>query len=124
MPPQAPGVSFAQAIPFVDHMMAAHAPSLSYVYEYDALRYVNSNSETLWIVILGLLSIYFLLAILFRHLIDPIIILLTVPFSIVGGAVSLYLVNGSLNLYSTLALITLIGLITKHGVLIVQFANR
>ena len=50
--------------------------------------------------------------------------MLTVPFSIVGGALSLYLIGGSINLYSALGLITLIGLITKHGILIVQFANN
>ncbi len=50
--------------------------------------------------------------------------MLTVPFSVIGGALSLYLIGGSLNIFSTLGLITLVGLITKHGVLIVQFANQ
>lgn len=120
----AKGYSLSDAIPYVNHLMAEKAPLINYQYQDDALTYLQGNTQTLLIVVLGILSIYLTLAILFKSLIDPFIILLTVPFSIIGGALMLYLVGSSLNLYSVLALITLIGLITKHGVLIVQFANQ
>ena len=91
---------------------------------YNAEKYIEGNTQTLLILILGLVAIYFLLTIIFKNIVDPFIIMLTVPFSVVVGALSLYIFNGTIDLYSSLALITLIGLITKHGVLIVQFANQ
>ena len=120
----ASGVSLKEAIPYLDAQLAAHAASISYQYHGAAADFLAGSHQTLLVAILGIFCIYFLLALLFRSLLDPFIILLTVPFSVVFGAASLFLVHGSLNIYSTLALITLIGLITKHGVLIVQFANH
>lgn len=120
----AKGYSLSDAIPYVNHLMTEKTPLVNYQYQDDALAYLQGNTQTFLIACLGILSIYLVLAILFKSLIDPFIILLTIPFSIIGGALMLYLVGSSLNLYSVLALITLIGLITKHGVLIVQFANQ
>jgi len=104
--------------------MLHNTPTMHHQYSGLAKQYLDGSHQTILILVMGIFCVYFLLAILFRSLLDPFIILLTVPFSIIGGALSLYLVNGSLNLYSVLGLITLIGLITKHGVLIVQFANQ
>ena len=120
----AKGKSLGTAIKKVDALIAKNMPDMQYVYTGNAEQFLKGNSQSIMIVILGIACIYCLLVILFRSLLDPFIIMLTVPFTVVGGAASLYLVGGTLNLYSTLALITLIGLITKHGVLIVQFANQ
>jgi multidrug efflux pump len=68
--------------------------------------------------------IYLVLAAQFESFIDPFIILLTVPLSIAGGLAALYYSGGSLNIYSQVGLVTLIGLISKHGILIVEFANQ
>ncbi len=116
--------SMGQAISYVDHFMQHNYSSLQYQYVDNARDYLRGNNETLMIALMGIMSVYFLLAILFKNLIDPLIIMLTVPFTIVGGALSLYLIGGSINLFSALGLITLVGLITKHGILIVQFANN
>lgn len=75
------------------------------------------------IFLLALVFIYLVLAAQFESFIDPLVIMLTVPLSIVGALFVLWLVGGSINLYTSIGLITLIGLITKHGILIVQFAN-
>lgn len=115
--------SIGKAISEVNQLMISHYPLMQYQYTDAAQDYLRSNNQTLLIVIMSLFSVYFLLAILFRNLLDPFIIMLTVPFSVVGGALSLYLISGSINLYSSLGLITLVGLITKHGIMIVQFAN-
>lgn len=120
----AAGVSLKEAIPYLDAQLAAHAPAMAYQYQGAAKDFLTAGHQTLLIGVLGILCIYFLLALLFRSLLDPFIILLTVPFSVVFGAASLHIIHGSLNLYSTLSLITLVGLITKHGILIVQFANH
>ena len=116
--------SLANAIPYINQLVKSQFPSLQVQYTDSALAYTQGNNQTLYIVLMGLLSVYFLLTLLFRNLIDPLIIMLTVPFSIIGGALALYCIGGSINLYSSLGLITLVGLITKHGVLIVQFANE
>ncbi|MEL0090502.1 MAG: efflux RND transporter permease subunit, partial [Rhodospirillales bacterium] len=55
---------------------------------------------------------------------DPLIIMLTVPLSMTGALLALWLAGGTLNIYSQVGLVTLIGLITKHGILIVEFANQ
>jgi len=120
----AKGHQLSDAIPYINTLMATKAPTLNIAYRDNALQYIEGNSQTFMIAGLGLFFIYLLLAILFNNIVDPFIILLTVPFSIVSGILSLYILGDTLNLYSTLALITLIGLITKHGVLIVQFANQ
>lgn len=120
----APGVSMSAGIKYLNQLVATQAPNLSLQYEGPSKQYLEGNAQTILVGVLGIICIYMLLVVLFQSLLDPLIILLTVPFSMVGGALSLYAVGGSLNLFSTLALITLIGLITKHGVLLVQFANH
>jgi len=83
----------------------------------------NSSSGNLFIA-LGVLFIYLVLAALFESFIDPIIILCTVPMCVVAGLIGLHLVGGSINIYTKIALVTLVGLVSKHGVLITQFANQ
>ena len=118
-----PGVSISAVIQLMNQLKEQMAPHLELHYFGQAQAYLQGHSESIWVACLGLFFTYAFLAILFNSLIDPFIILLTVPFSILGGMLSLSLFHDSLNLYSLLALITLIGLITKHGVLIVQWAN-
>lgn len=116
--------SMSDAIPVINNLISEYVPALHYQYTGNAEDYLQGNAQSTIIVIFGILSVYFLLTILFGSFLDPFIIMLTVPFSIIGGMLSLYLVHGEINVYSTIALITLIGLITKHGVLIVKFANQ
>jgi multidrug efflux pump len=117
------GYNMGDAINYINKLIKLHSPNMQFKYTGGAQTYLKGNAETIWIAILGITCVYFLLTILFKNLIDPFIIMLTVPFSVIGGALSLYIIGGSINIYSSLGLITLVGLITKHGVLIVQFAN-
>jgi multidrug efflux pump len=73
---------------------------------------------------LALLFIFLVLAAQFESFIDPFIILMAVPLSMVGALLALKLSGGTLNTYSQIGLITLVGLITKHGILIVEFSNQ
>jgi multidrug efflux pump len=73
---------------------------------------------------LALAFIYLVLAAQFESFIDPFIIMLTVPLSMTGALLALQLSGGTLSVYSQIGLVTLIGLITKHGILIVEFANQ
>jgi multidrug efflux pump len=74
--------------------------------------------------VLAIIFIYLILVAQFESFIYPFVILLTVPFAIIGALLTLKLTGGSLNVYSEIGLITLIGLIAKHGILITDFANR
>jgi multidrug efflux pump len=73
---------------------------------------------------LALIFIYLVLSAQFESFVDPFIIMLTVPLSITGALLALKLTDNTLNVFSKIGLITLVGLITKHGILIVEFANQ
>src|SRR5690606_24910160 len=74
--------------------------------------------------LLALGFIYLVLSAQFESFRSPLIIMVTVPLSMAGALGALYLTGGTLNVYSQIGLVTLIGLITKHGILIVDFANQ
>ena len=75
-------------------------------------------------MLMALLFIYLVLSIQFTSFIDPLVILLVVPFAMVGALLALWLIGGTLNMYSQIGLVTLIGMIAKHGILITQFINQ
>ena len=88
-------------------------------------REFRKASDSLLIVfIMALLFIYLVLAAQFESFIDPFIIMLSVPLSMVGALAALQWSGGTLNVFSQIGLITLVGLITKHGILIVEFSNK
>lgn len=91
---------------------------------FEVQHMMQGNATLSLLFALGLIFIYLVLAALYESFIDPLIILFTVPLCVVGALVVLKLIGGSLNLYTGVGLITLIGLVSKHGVLIVQFANE
>jgi multidrug efflux pump len=88
-------------------------------------REFKAASGSLAIVfVMALLFIYLVLAAQFESFIDPFVIMLSVPLSMVGALAALQWSGGSLNVFSQIGLVTLVGLITKHGILIVEFANQ
>ncbi len=86
--------------------------------------YLEASNAMLITVILALIFIYLVLSAQFESFMDPLVIMLTVPFSIIGALMLLKITGGSNNIYTQIGYVTLIGLITKHGILIVDFANR
>src|SRR5204863_9306202 len=84
----------------------------------------DASSNVLFIFVLALAFIYLVLSAQFESFRDPLMIMLTVPLSMTGALLALRLTGGTLNIYSQIGLVTLVGLITKHGILIVDFANR
>ena len=88
-------------------------------------REFRTSSDSLTLVFaLALLFIFLVLAAQFESFIDPFVIMLSVPLSMAGALLALKWSGGSLNVFSQIGLITLVGLITKHGILIVEFANQ
>ena len=86
--------------------------------------YAESGSNTSFAFILALILIFLILAAQFESFIDPIIIMVTVPLAIAGALLSLKLFGQTLNIFSQIGMIMLIGLVTKNGILIVEFANK
>lgn len=86
--------------------------------------YAESGSNTSFAFILALILIFLVLAAQFESFIDPLIIMLTVPLAIAGALLSLHLFGQTLNIFSQIGMIMLIGLVTKNGILIVEFANK
>jgi hydrophobe/amphiphile efflux-1 (HAE1) family protein len=86
--------------------------------------FAESSSNTSFAFILALILIYLILAALFESFRDPLIIILTVPLAIAGAFLSLWISGSTLNIFSEIGMIMLIGLVTKNGILIVEFANQ
>ena len=121
----APGYSLGEALSFMDASAQRVLPP-GYATELNGVsREFRASSGALGVVfLLALLFIFLVLAAQFESFIDPFVILLSVPLSMVGALLALKLAGGTLNVFSQIGLITLVGLITKHGILIVEFANK
>ncbi|MGX6960513.1 MAG: efflux RND transporter permease subunit [Rickettsia endosymbiont of Pentastiridius leporinus] len=105
-----------------DKLLDPSNTTLEYIGEIKQMKEADSNM--LMTFGFALIFIYLVLAAQFESFIDPLLILLAVPFSITGGVLALWLAGNSLNMYSNIGLITLIGLITKNSIMIVEFANH
>ena len=86
--------------------------------------YAESSSNTLFAFGLALILVYLVLAAQFDSFIDPLIIMITVPLALAGAVFSLWMFNQTLNIFSQIGIIMLVGLVTKNGILIVEFANE
>ncbi len=120
-----PTVSMGDAVETVRQIAEEEAPAgFSYDYAGASRQYVQEGSALFVTFGLALAIIFLVLAAQFESFRDPLVILMTVPLSICGALVPLFLGFSSMNIYTQVGLVTLIGLITKHGILIVEFANQ
>ena len=121
----APDYSLGEALNFMD-TTAAKVLKPGYTTDLNGIsREFKSSQGALGIVfVLSLVFIFLVLAAQFESFIDPLVIMVSVPLSMVGALLALKWSGGSLNVYSQIGLITLVGLITKHGILIVEFTNQ
>jgi multidrug efflux pump len=121
----APGYSLGEGLAFLEDAAKRVLPSsVRYDYGGQSREFKDAESNLLFIFVLALGFIFLVLAAQFESFVDPLIIMLTVPLSMTGALLALHFSGGTLNIYSQIGLVTLIGLISKHGILIVQFANR
>lgn len=120
-----PDYSLGQALRFMDET-AGKVLKTGYTTELNGTsrEFRNSQGALAIVFVLALLFIFLVLAAQFESFVDPFVILLSVPLSMIGALLALKWSGGSLNVYSQIGLITLVGLITKHGILIVEFANQ
>jgi multidrug efflux pump len=121
----APGVSLGEAIQEMDGITKnILPPGFSTALAGQSRDYAESSSSLVFAFIFAIVLIYLVLAAQFESLIDPFIILLTVPMALTGALLSLWITGQSINVFSEIGIIMLIGLITKNGILIVEFANQ
>jgi multidrug efflux pump len=121
----APGYTIGDAI---EHFGAVAREVLPEGFAFDwsgpSREHAQAGSSIVLIFALALAFIYLLLAAQFESFLSPLLIMVTVPLSMAGALLALHLTGGTLNIYSQIGLVTLVGLITKHGILIVEFANQ
>jgi multidrug efflux pump len=121
----APGYSLGEALGFMEQQVdQAGQGKVQLQYKGESREFKESGSTMLFAFVLALGFIYLVLAAQFESFIDPLIILVSVPLAVGGALLALTLTGGTLNIYSQIGMITLVGLITKHGILIVEFANQ
>ncbi len=121
----APGYSMGEALERIEAITReVMGPTAQTDFEGVAREFRDSSSKIFVAFLLALAFIYLVLAAQFESFISPLVIMFSVPLAIGGALLALTLTGATLNIYSQIGLITLVGLITKHGILIVEFANQ
>ncbi|HZU89357.1 MAG TPA: efflux RND transporter permease subunit, partial [Stellaceae bacterium] len=118
-----PGVTMGQAIDFLEQQARLLPAGFGHAYLSDSRQYVEEGNALTITFAFALIVIFLVLAAQFESLRDPLVILVSVPLSICGAMIPLFLGLATMNIYTQVGLVTLIGLISKHGILMVQFAN-
>ncbi len=121
----APGYTLGDVLDFMEKTAAEVLPTGTNTTLDGQSREFRESGQTLILsFVLALIFIYLVLCAQFESFISPFVIMLTVPLAMTGALLALYLTQGTLNVYSQIGLVMLVGLITKHGILIVEFANQ
>ena len=120
-----PGVTLGEAIKFLESKSREILPQdFSIDYDGQSRQFIAEGSKLYLTFGLSLIAIFLVLAAQFESFRDPLVILISVPLSVCGALIFITLGFATINIYSQIGLITLIGLISKHGILIVEFANQ
>ncbi|MFN3447064.1 MAG: efflux RND transporter permease subunit [Roseococcus sp.] len=121
----APGYALGDALDFMDAIAAEVLPSEARIsYRGQSLEFRDSSSALYVTFLLALIVVYLVLAAQFESFIHPFIILLSTPLAVTGGLLALHLTGQTLNIFSQIGMILLIGLMAKNGILVVEFANQ
>ena len=118
------GYTLTEAIKFFENVMSDIAPKNQITWKGKSEEIKETSNELFMIFALALLTAYLVMAATFNSFIHPFIIILTVPLAIFGGLVFILFLNSSVNIFSQIALIILIGISTKNSILIVDYANQ
>lgn len=120
----APGYALGEALDFLE-AEAAKLPEVTAVgYKGESLAFKQTGSSIYIVLALTILVVYLVLAAQFESFVHPAVIILTVPLAVAGGLLGLVVMGGTLNIYSQIGIVMLVGLAAKNGILIVEFANQ
>jgi multidrug efflux pump len=121
----APGYAVGEALEAMNRAAKVALPNTAQTdLDGQSREFRASGGEIYFTFVLALAFIYLVLSAQFESFINPFVIMLSVPLSMTGALFTLWLAGGTLNIYSQVGLVTLVGLITKHGILIVEFSNQ
>jgi len=119
-----PGVTVGAAVDFLESEAKNLPQGFSHDYLADSRQYVQEGNQLAITFGFALIIIFLVLAAQFESLRDPLVIMISVPMAIVGALIPLFFGVATMNIYTQVGLLTLVGLITKHGILMVEFANE
>ncbi len=121
----APNYTVGQALQFLEKTAEKNLPSnIEYDFAGQSRQFIASSGSMGTTFSFAIIFIFLILAAQFESFRDPLIVMISVPLSLTGALLTLHLVGATLNVYTQIGLITLIGLISKHGILMVEFANQ
>ncbi|MBA5764242.1 vibriobactin export RND transporter permease subunit VexH [Vibrio sp. 404] len=119
------GYTLGDALDYLDQQAIDNLPSdISVSYSGESKDYKENQSSVLVVFALALLVAYLVLAAQFESFINPLVVMFTVPMGVFGGFLGLFIMGQGFNIYSQIGMIMLIGMVTKNGILIVEFANQ
>ncbi len=121
----APGYSLGDALTFLENIVREELPQEAHIdYKGESLEFKESSGSLLFTFGIALLVVYLVLAAQFESFIHPMVIMITVPMAVFGGLIGLYLTESTMNIYSQIGMVMLVGIAAKNGILIVEFINQ